>query len=172
LPLQRRRGDNHGHSRHATILIDYAAGQVADAGLRRGRPCQSKRKDHYTDYETRNSESHHYLLLHFDSTCFLPSEFLFSQDETSSTAFLPAPLVTSFSKHLSILRNYNNSFRNIDASLVRTSHRVSTADGESLRPAVLVANRGPQRGTTTPAAPGSHQIRRILALRRPRYETR
>ena len=56
--------------------------------------------------------------------------------------------------------------------LARTSHRVSTADGESRRPAVLVAHRAPRRSATTTASPDSRQSRRILAPRRPRYETR
>jgi len=56
------------------------------------------------------------------------------------------------------------------ALLARTSHRVSTAVGESLRPAVLVANRAPRRSATTTASPNSQQTQRILALRRPREE--
>jgi hypothetical protein len=53
--------------------------------------------------------------------------------------------------------------------LARISHRVSTADGESRRPAVLVANRAPRRSATTTASPDSQQTQRILALRRPRH---
>ncbi len=56
--------------------------------------------------------------------------------------------------------------------IARTSYRVSTADGESRRPAVLVANRAPRRSATTTASPDSRQTQRVLALRRPRYETR
>ncbi len=59
-----------------------------------------------------------------------------------------------------------------DLGLARTSHRVSTTDGESRRPAVLVSNRAPRRSATTTASPDSRQTQRILALRRPRYETR
>ena len=40
-------------------------------------------------------------------------------------------------------------------SLARISHRVSTTDGESRRPAVLVANRAPRRSATTTASPDS-----------------
>jgi len=58
------------------------------------------------------------------------------------------------------------------AALARISHRVSTADGESRRPAVLVANRAPRRSATTTSSPDSRQTQRILALRRPRHETR
>ena len=61
LALQRRRGHGHGHTRQALILVDNATRQLTRV-LRRGRPCQSKRKDNHTDYETRNFESHHYLL--------------------------------------------------------------------------------------------------------------
>jgi hypothetical protein len=56
--------------------------------------------------------------------------------------------------------------------LTRISHRVSTADGESRRPAVLVANRAPRRSATTTSSLDSRQTQRILALRRPREETR
>jgi hypothetical protein len=59
-----------------------------------------------------------------------------------------------------------------DEVLTRISHRVSTADGESRRPAVLVANRAPRRSATTTASPDSRQTQRILALRHPRHETR
>ena len=52
------------------------------------------------------------------------------------------------------------------------SHRVSTAGDESRRPVVLVSNRAPRRSATTTASPDPRQAQRILALRRPRHETR
>ena len=52
------------------------------------------------------------------------------------------------------------------------STRVSTADGESRRPAVLVANRAPQRTVEYACVARSATNPSVLALRRPRYETR
>ena len=56
--------------------------------------------------------------------------------------------------------------------LARTSHRVSTADGESLRPAGLVATRAPRRSATTTASPDSRQSQRVRAHFQRRYKTR
>ena len=61
---------------------------------------------------------------------------------------------------------------NTPADLARISHRVSTAGGESRRPAVLAANRAPRRSATTTASPNSRQTQRRLVLRHPRDETR
>ncbi len=100
-------------------------------------------------------------LRHFPSRCRgrgLPGMPPVAESGPSSRAFAPAD-----ARLLQPRQGYH---------LTRISHRVSTADGESRRPAVLVANRAPRRSATTTASPDSRQSQRILALRRPRYETR
>jgi len=87
-----------------------------------------------------------------------------------STPAATAPLCVFFDhgnppRHQLRRTEYRVPMREVSIQpLAGTSHRVSTADGESRRPAVLVANRAPRRSATTTASPNSQQTQRILAL--------
>ncbi len=56
--------------------------------------------------------------------------------------------------------------------VMRVRSGLYTMEEACRRPAVLVANRAPQRTVSTTASPDSRQSQRILALRRPRHEIR